>query len=288
MTSPTAQTQKEDTSAAVNSEEKPREEEVPAEAEGEAEPQLLVEEEEETLLHNLCILPPLQKDGNDDLNEGRSIANDAVLLPSISATEPVSAIRGAIAEIRGYAHMTNYRLVIEDVDEELHKSIIEQSKKKKEISEAMISVGNGGKKKKKKGASNGKVSTTDIVSPYTSSKAAIKVASSLLSLDSDPTFEDTKHEEVVLNEFGDLTSYVESNGLASNMGFRIVLERYDVGLVKEHVIKTRYLLDGNAPCVLRVVGEEGDAKSDDKDTEENDENAKVSVDVTSLFIYLYY
>ena len=40
------------------------------------------------------------------------------------------------------------------------------------------------------------------------------------------------------------------------MGLRMVLERYDVGLVREHVMKTRFLLHGNAPCVLRVVGAE--------------------------------
>ena len=274
----------------VKTEEEPKLE-TPAENDEEAKVQ---EEEERQFLHNLCILPPLQK--NEDVSNKDNIAKDAVLLPSISPAEPVSAIRGALAEIRGYAHITNYRLVVENIDEELHKSIVEQSKIKtqNERSKDTKSIvsdehrngngnGNSGSKKKKKKGSNGSSSaalSNDVISTYTTSNAAIKVSSSLLSLDTDPTQEECKEgQEVVLNDFGDLSSYVEDNVLDSKMGFRMVLERYDLGLVKEHVIKTRFLLDGNVPCVLRVVGDEEESpKQSDREHPENEaEGAKVSL-----------
>ena len=102
--------------------------------------------------------------------------------------------------------------------------------------------------------------------------------------------EEKEDEEIVLNDFGDLSSYVEANELDSNMGLRMVLERYDVGLVKEHVIKTRFLLDGNAPCVIRIVGdneEEGDvevAKSDTAEAESNENGEGSTVSFYSAFI----
>ena len=252
------------------------------------------EEEERQFLHNLCILPPLQK--NEDVSNKDNIAKDAVLLPSISPAEPVSAIRGALAEIRGYAHITNYRLVVEKIDEELHRSIVEQSKIKtqnEKLKDTKLTVsdeqrhgkgnGNSGNKKKKKKGSNGSssaASLTHVISTYTTSNAAIKVSSSLLSLDADPTKEECKEgQEVVLNDFGDLSSYVEDNVLDSKMGFRMVLERYDLGLVKEHIIKTRFLLDGNVPCVLRVVGDEEDSpkQNDSEEPENGADGAKVSL-----------
>lgn len=251
------------------------------EGEGEEDPKAIY-------LHNLCILPPLQKDPKENFNDN-VITKDTVLLPSIGPNEPVSAIRGALAEIRGYAHITNYRLVIEDIDEEVHQSIVENSKARAKetlvvatssklaggkssgaTNGSSAAGGGGGKKKKKKASSNNgyshsstSVPVQDVVSPYTSNRAVIKVSSSILSLDSDGVQQHTnndegKDEEITLNDFGDLSTYVESNDLDSNMGLRMVLERYDVGLVKEHVMKTRFLLDGNAPCVLRVIGDNGD------------------------------
>jgi hypothetical protein len=275
---------------------------------------VMEEEEGQTVLENICILPPLQKDSNNSKSKDliTKVSKDAILLPPISPAEPVSAIRGALAEIRGYAHITNYRLIVEDVDDELHQSIIENSKVK--INEEKIDTakkttktgkskangstgssntggtggGSGGGKKKKKKSSNGStssVSVTDVVSPYTSEKAAIKVTSSVLSLDNDPIMQQDEEKrddnggEIVLNDYGDLSPYVETNELDSNMGLRMVLERYDAGLVKEHVIKTRFLLDGNAPCVLRVVSDE---QSDgDKDGEEEGASDNVNANVAN-------
>ena len=241
--------------------------------------------EEPIFLHNLCILPPLQKDGDN-----KDIAKDAVLLPSISPAEPVSAIRNALGEIRGYAHITNYRLVVEDIADELHQSIVDQSKKRVQDENKLDIKANGNKngksggtkKKNKKGGGGSlsypspQVSVENVVSPYTSSRASIKVSSSVLSLNDDLMLDSGKKKEIVLNDFGDLSLYVESDELNSNMGLRMILERYDVGLVKEHVIKTRFLLDGNVPCVLRVVGDDEEQNEEQKD----DTNDKMETTVT--------
>lgn len=265
------------------------------------------EAEQPIFLHNLCILPPLQK---DNINPPTT-AKDSILLPSISPAEPVSAIRNALGELRGYAHITNYRLIVEEISEELHQSIVEHSKRKitegKNDTKKIINNGNnndggGGSKKKNKkavnGASKSLVAVEDVVSPYTSSKAAIKVSSSLLSFNHDSVHNNEQKgesEEVVLNYFSDLSPYVESDGLTSNMGLRMVLERYDVGMVKEHVMKTRFLLNGNAPCVIRVVGGE-EEESEDHDAEIKSTGEKVNgtqdtknekEDVSSVSVFLF-
>lgn len=254
------------------------------------------EVEEPVFLHNLCILPPLQK---DNFNPS-TLAKDSILLPSIAPSEPVSAIRSALGEFRGYAHITNYRLVIEDIDEDLHQSIVDNSREKvkDETSSKCNNANNvSGNKKKKKKSNNGNsgsslVSVEEVVSPYTTNKAKITVASSMLSLNKDPmndTDEEKSNEEVVLNDFGDLSPYVEAGLLDSNMGFRMILERYDVGLVREHVNKTRFLLNGNPPSVLRVVGDEeakeeenqntGNVKVNGSRQEKKDKETKVSIDL---------
>jgi len=265
----------------------------------------VAEIEEQLFLHNLCILPPLQKEEPTDKSQ---VGKDAIMLPSISPAEPVSAIRGALAEIRGYAHITNYRLVLENIDGSFHQSVVDASKTKKESEKQKEEQSNGAnnnkvvnestgevsKKKKKKGQINGNSSSSvqisDVVSPYTSSKAVIKVPSSFLSLDNDPmsggeTEEDSNNgqdeAEIVLNDFGDLSPYVEAGQLESNMALRMVLERYDTGLVKEHVNKTRFLLEGSAPCVLRVVGNEGNeakAGEDAKVDVYNDKSEEKEID----------
>lgn len=277
-------------------------------ANGEAHQPVAEEVEEPIVLHNLCILPPLQKDNVNPT----TVAKDAILLPTISPHEPVSAIRNALGEIRGYAHMTNYRLVIEDIDAELHESIVSNSKKKitdetlevKASAAASTVVGNGSttlNKKKKKGLNGhnkSQIPMEEVVSPYTSSKAAIKISSSLLSLSNDQSEEkDGGGSEIVLNDYGDLAPYVEENQLDSNTGIRMVLERYDVGSVKEHVMKTRILLDGNAPCVLRVVGDDEvieDEKKTSDDQKEKPDDSEILNDVNMvswnkvLFVYPFY
>jgi protein TIF31 len=56
---------------------------------------------------------------------------------------------------------------------------------------------------------------------------------------------------IVLDEYGDLHSVAEH--LKDGMGLRMVLERYDVMGVKDHLHRLRFLLDGNAPTVTTLV-----------------------------------
>lgn len=219
-------------------------------------PELVEESKEEPeFLRNLCILPPRQK--NSPVTKER-LAKDAILLPPISPSEPISAIRGAIAEIRGLAHITNYRLVLEDLEENLLSMIVSEHKKRSNVEGKAVSGGdvkvpfvdensNGTETKKnnKKKKVKSAVSMSDIVSPYTCDQGSVEIPSIVMS---------DECEDVVLNEYELLSSMVDSGELRSNMGFRMVLERYNEGTLKDHVQRTRVLLDGNIPYVLGLVG----------------------------------
>ncbi len=211
-------------------------------------------------LRDICILPPVPTDieaGSE--KERKLLVKDAILLPPISPSEPVSAIRGAISEIRGYAHITNYRLVlVEDaLEDQLVNDIREETKRRMDGSAATAvaassdkdtASGNGnglsGKKKKKKVKS---VPPLKVISPYTCDQKAVQPSAS-----SFPTGIDS--EEIVLNDFEDLTLLAGSGQLQSGSGLRMVLERYNLGNIKDQVFKTRFLFDGNAPSVLSVIG----------------------------------
>jgi protein TIF31 len=225
-------------------------------------------EEEMQILKNICILPPRQAYVSVPKEQ---LAKDAILLPPIFPSEPVSAIRGAIAEIRGYAHITNYRLVVEEIDDDLMEMILgEQEKSSKlheisqrpasEVKETSVQSSNtnaSGKKNKKKKAIS--VPVNDLVSPYTCDQKSVDVPASSLSDDTD---------EIILNDYELLQGLVESGDLHSNMGLRMVLERYDAGGLKDHFMKTRMLLDGNPPYVLSLHGPGEIA------VESNDNNSK--------------
>jgi protein TIF31 len=161
---------------------------------------------EAPVLKNLVILPPLQKRGTSSRDE----LLDAVPLPPIRAEEPVSSIRAALSEVVGYAHLTNYRFVLEET---------------------------------------AKPPTTGerkpfVVSPYTGTNAVVSVPTAIKSLEKEPQVSSEK--SLVLDDYGDLTSLVES-GLQDGSAFRVVLERYDTALVRDHVGRLRSLLEGNAP-----------------------------------------
>merc|ERR1712238_508608 len=55
--------------------------------------------------------------------------------------------------------------------------------------------------------------------------------------------------EMVLDEYGDLNSLLVhgENELQDGSGFRIVLERYSIALVRDHIVRLRSLLGGNSP-----------------------------------------
>lgn len=205
-----------------------------------------------------------------------SVVLDAVLLPSIQPSEPVNSIRAALSEVRGYAHLTNFRLVAEDMREGLLTEIMEKSSLVKGNSSAPSSSGgaHGGggtnnrqaatsvkkKKKKSKGSNNNNNNSNNnqkatsnahnVVSPYTLKNAVVKVPASNLSLEADPTITSTREKEPVLDDYGDLTPLVSSGTIESNKtGFRVVLEQYNAGSVKDHVKRVRALLEGNIPLV---------------------------------------
>jgi protein TIF31 len=186
---------------------------------------------------NLLILPPLQKKGGD--NE----LQDAVPLPPIRAEEPVSSIRAALGEIRGYAHLTNYRFVLENTT----TGDIENDGKN-------LSPQNG---------------LSSLASPYTGLNALISTKEVIKSfLDeakiSNATTENPEgaKEGIVLDEFGDLTSLLgndDTEGLKDGSKFRIVLEQYDIALISNHIARLRTLLDGNAPTSVSLDEGSGEA-----------------------------
>ena len=165
-------------------------------------------------LKNLVILPPLQKEGTLERDE----LLDAIPLPPLRPEEPVSSIRAALSEVCGYAHFTNYRLVLDKPSSEVPPGKTE----------------------------------TPIVSPYTGRNAVTSVPIAVKSLDREPqTPHLDKGDGLVLDDYGDLSPLVEK-GLESGSAFRVVLERYDAALVRDHVIRLRSLLEGNAPSATTL------------------------------------
>ena len=70
-------------------------------------------------------------------------------------------------------------------------------------------------------------------------------------------------QQQVLDEFGDLTPYLANGSLKDGSGFRIILERYDAGSIRDHVARLRTLLEGNAPSATTLV--DGTGSDDDDD-----------------------
>ena len=286
------------------------------------------QEEQVEFLSNLCILPPRSRGKSASVSASVSLpaeAKDSILLPPISPAELVSGIKGAISEIKGYAHITNYRLVVEAIDQDFIDLIIKETEAKMTIQDksalAIASKngngnGNGGSSAATANTTASTIASTSsakhtkhrakavashaVVSPYTCDHTCIEVVSTAFAVDN--------HDEIVLNDYEDLSLFVENGDLHSNMGLRIVLERYNDGAIKDHVEKTRFMLDGNAPSVLGVAGatdkelplpaeseSEPEAETNGKDDEEslavenkNDpEEKKVEIDEAELEIPLF-
>ena len=179
---------------------------------------------------DLCILPPLQKKGTTLI---RDESLDVVQLPPLRPEEPVQLLRAALSEMTTYAHLTNYRFVLE-VD----------------------GVARTGKKYQE----------APLPCPYTGINAVVSVPASMKSLDAACN---TKHEQVILDEYGDLSPLIKE-GLKEGSGFRIVLERYDAAAIKDHILRLRQLLDGNAPVVTSLKPEEEIEK---EEVEKNDKQS---------------
>jgi hypothetical protein len=218
----------------------------------------MVEEEAPLVLENLCILPPRQKSPVSKEQE----AKDAILLPPISPTESVSSIYAALGEIKGYAHVTNYHLVVEQLDEGFIEMVRAETSKKMETTkgedyEWLISSSN----KKTKQASSGE----NVISPYTRQGACIEMSPSVEC--------STAHsEEIVLNDYEDLSMLAEEGLLQSNMGLRMVLLKYDLGKIKIHVDKARLLFYGNVPVVAGIAGAGNKEQADDDEQSGNKTN----------------
>lgn len=196
------------------------------------EPALEPEPVEEKVLRGLIILPPLQKAGTQNERDERA---DGIPLPPIRPEEPVASIRAALQEVCGYAHLTNYRLVVEDAKEEESDGAVPPPSK---------------------------VSVAGEPSPYTGPNAVVSVPMSLRALQNDGekgAITSVENASVdsnnrVLDDFGDL-SLLDANGLLTDgSAFRVVLERYDAATVRDHVMRLRALLDGNAPTTLSLGG----------------------------------
>ena len=190
--------------------------------------------EESPSFKDLCILPPLQKNGTT-LNRDESL--DVAQLPPLRPEEPVQLLRAALSEMTAYAHLTNYRFVLE-VD-------------------GMTRTGS-------------KEQESPLPCPYTGINAVVSVPASIKSLDATCN---TRHEQVILDEYGDLSPLVKE-GLKDGSGFRIVLERYDAAAVKDHILRLRQLLDGNAPVVTSLKPEEEPVQ---EETKRNDNNPTPSL-----------
>mmetsp|Transcript_59557 Transcript_59557/g.145972 ORF Transcript_59557/g.145972 Transcript_59557/m.145972 type:complete len:1590 (+) Transcript_59557:309-5078(+) len=215
-----------------------------------------VEEEEETVLTKLVILPPLQKGGTGQTEKELS---DAIPLPPIRPEEPVASIKTALQEVCGYAHITNYRLVV--------------------VNDTDGNNGGDGKKDTAPTQNRGSSSSKKLPgapSPYTGPEAVVSFPVGLRTLqDTTIQQQDTtaaatttadaeggglensnSADQNILDDFGDL-SLLESNGvLKDGSAFRIVLERYDAATVRDHVVRLRTLLDGNAPTALSLLDDE--------------------------------
>ena len=210
--------------------------------------------EESPILQNLIILPPKQKDGTLDRDE----LMDAVPLPPIRMEEPVSSIRAALSEVVGYSHLTNFRFVLEEPP-------VKSSSK----------------------ASSGDSSPLPTVSPYTGKNAIVSIPVAVKSLEMEPQTPPSSQDETinspkVLDDYGDLLPLVE-NGLTDGSAFRVVLERYDVASVRDHVTRLRSLLDGNAPSATSLdeagaaaSGGGGESKQEKTAGEDNSEESAVA------------
>lgn len=156
---------------------------------------------------------------------GTVAKEDAILLPPIRVEEPVSSIRQALSDVCGYAHLTNFRFALEEPPKTTPKVNMERP----------------------------------TVSPYTGRDAVVSVPVAIKSLAQEPT---ALEPTGALDDYGDLQAMLPQ-GIKDGSGIRIVLERYDVSLVKDHLIRLRSLLDGNAPSTISLdEGSEAREKSD--------------------------
>lgn len=176
-------------------------------------------------LKNLVVLPPRQKEAaSPDKKEA------CLGLPPLRPEEPVQSIRMALTEVVGYAHMTNYRLELEDGPE--RSAAVEDEDP---------------------------TVAPPLVSPYTGDDAVVSVSVHLRSLNQAPSA--TELEEAtpspVLDDFADLQS---TAGMRDGATIRMVLESYDAASIRDHVVRLRQLFAGNPPSVTSLVADSKENK----------------------------
>ena len=294
----------------------------------------------EVLIRNLCILPPRQskkaKKARKDLD-----ALGAIPLPVLRPEEPVQSIRTALSEVKGYAHLTSYRLVVEERPEGIEAALAARRKGVADGSPSSASSGGdeggvsgaataGGtaskksKKKKSKGGGGGGdsgsntpnrgVAPADVVSPHTGPNAVVATPSSARSLEvatythylgttipaeaaaevaaaaaSSPGnngkkkgrkhADDEDADEIVLDDFTDLSPYLERGLTSDKAALRIVLERYNAAGVRDHVGRLQQLFDGLVPSVTTLAegAEEGEQQPVEAEAEKEEPPASSSM-----------
>ena len=286
---------------------------------------------------NLSILSPLQKDTSSSAVVTTNTV--AIDLPPLRPEEPVASLRGALTEVLGFAHLTNYRLVVENSTTTTTTNTA--SKKKKDEHNDHAHKGGKHKTDAVNQLDNKNNNSNNCWSPHTLANAAVTISPSMKSLeagyaatlnnlqatDENQAGENAvskksvagmkeEEDELVLDEYGDLSILLEllEDQLvaatapttttitadtttqapavdkitlnASHLAIRIHLEKYTVANIRDHVSRTRVILEGNAPYVTSLMGDlnvVNDADSDgittdasvdggEKDKEKNGED----------------
>lgn len=166
--------------------------------------------------------------------DGTKVPEDAVPLPPIRAEEPVSSIRQALVDVLGYSHLTNFHFVLEDPSQDKIPSVNPKR---------------------------------PLISSHTGPNAVVSVPTVVRSL-----MQDADSAEImtgVFDDYSDMQSMIPQ-GLVDGSALRIVLERYDASLIKDHIIRLRSLFEGNIPTVLSLDATD-EAGGDGKDSSKKDD-----------------
>lgn len=279
----------------------------------------------EIFLKGLTVLSPRQMTSsrkNDDASSSKASVVVTVPLPPLRPEEPVASIRSAISEVIGFAHLTKYRLVLEERTDGTTTTAATSSS-------SGTTAANGSSRKKNGKNNSGKNlngnngehkewEAENVVSTYTLEGVQIatdKLVQSLkLGRAPEPLVGQSagnangEEEELVLDDYGDLSPLLEvlekegkvgdpiDNKIiidASNYAFRVVLERYDVASIRDHLVRMRQLLEGNAPHLVTLVGDEvvevkKEEQKDEKKKEDgvNGGDVKVRIILCQLVFYM--
>ena len=86
-------------------------------------------DKKEELIENLYILPPKILKNNEETR---------LQLPPLRLDEPISSIKAVLCEVLGYAHITNYRLVLEKDQKETKNGKIDKNDKNSKEKEEFV------------------------------------------------------------------------------------------------------------------------------------------------------